>query len=65
MPSLSTSLCMVSGRPHTGTLLSLYLMNLLTVNSVLTVERCDNKLPHKVEPSKLPFEFRLTAVKFH
>ena len=30
-------------------------MNLLTIYSVLTVERCDNKLPHKKGPSKLPF----------
>ena len=31
-----------------------YLMNLLTVYSALTDRRCDNKLPHKKEPSKLP-----------
>ena len=30
-------------------------MNPLTIYSALTAERCDNKLPHKKGPSKLPF----------
>ena len=30
-------------------------MNPLTVYSSLTIERCDNKPPHKKGPSKLPF----------
>ena len=30
-------------------------MNPLTIYSALTIERCDNKLPHKKGPSKLPF----------
>ena len=40
--------------PHTCTLLGLYLINPLTVYSAITVGMCDNKLPHKKDPSKLP-----------
>ena len=30
-------------------------MNPLAVYSALTIAKCDNKLPHKKGPSKLPF----------
>ena len=48
-------LALTKTMPQTGTSLGLYLVNPLTVNSALTVEMCDNKLPHKKGPSKQLF----------